>query len=75
MIIISIIITIIQVVLILTGLNSALWCEKQSELYRDRQQEKLHFLVYIALNSALCCESRASYTEIGNKKDYISWYI
>ena len=27
----------IQVVLILTGLNSALCCEKQSELYRDRQ--------------------------------------
>ena len=27
----------IQVVLILTDLNSALCCEKQSELYRDRQ--------------------------------------
>ena len=42
-IIINIIIIIIQVVIILTGLNSA-----------------------------LCCKTRASYTEIGNKKDYIS---
>ena len=24
-------------------------------------------------NSALCCKSRAGNTEIGNKKDYISW--
>ena len=36
---------IIQVVLILTGLKSALCCEKQTELYRDRQYERLHFLL------------------------------
>ena len=35
----------IHVVLILTGLNSALCCEKQIELYRDRQKEILHFLL------------------------------
>ena len=34
---IYIFITPIQVVLILTGVNSALCCERQSELYRDRQ--------------------------------------
>ena len=29
-------------------------------------------LILTGLNSALCCESRAGSTEIGNKKDYIS---
>ena len=27
-------------------------------------------VILTGLNSALCCKSRASYTEIGNKKDY-----
>ena len=35
-----------EVVLILTGLNSALCCDKQSKLYRDRQKERLHFLLF-----------------------------
>ena len=29
-------------------------------------------VILTGLNSALCCKGRASYTEIGNKKDYIS---
>ena len=33
----------------------------------------LQFVVILTgLNSAICCKSRAGYTEIGNKKDYIS---
>ena len=53
-----------QVVSILTGLNSALCCKKQSELYIDRQLERLQFLcrhievvsILTGLNSALCCK-------------------
>ena len=29
-------------------------------------------LILTGCNSVLCCQSRVSYTEIGNKKDYIS---
>ena len=31
--------------------------------------------ILTGLNRALCCESRVSYTEIGNKKDYISCHM